>query len=47
MFIATLADANIRAQVLNDTLSANFLAIDVPDSPLVHLSEFAWQCSDA
>ena len=43
--MAELADANIRAQLLNDTLSADFLAVDVPDSPLVHLSELPQQCS--
>ena len=47
MFIAELADATIRTQLLNDSMAASYLANEVPGSPLVYSASFDAKCNDA
>ena len=43
-FIATLADAMIRAQVLHDSKAAKFVLEEVPHHPLLKKAHLAEKC---
>ena len=45
-FIARLADAIIRTQLLNDTATAQFLVDQLPDDPHVQLADLDPQCNN-
>ena len=43
-FMATVADAMIRAQVLHDSEAANFVLHEVPHSSLLQTAHLSKQC---
>lgn len=47
IFLSQLIDADIRAQLLNDTSASSFLLDQVQDSPFVHLADLAPDCYEA
>lgn len=46
VLIAELADADIRAQLLNDSASASYFVNEVSSSALIHMADLALDCHD-